>query len=86
MESIFPEEDNEEEFYTINWEGLQNELAPLQAQGKISNLRYRKDVEGKTGCFIVRFNATDKLELVDRFNLNEYYPEEDEDKKKWFKW
>ena len=86
MKSIFPKEINEE-FYIISWEGLQNELVPLQTQGKIYNLHYRKDVEGKSGCFIVRFNVTDKLEPVDLFNrIYDYYPEGDEDKKKWFRW
>ena len=86
MEPISFEEDNER-FYIIPWEGLQNELAPLQIQGKISNLHYRKDTEGKTGCFIVRFFATDKLEPVDLFNVtDEYFPTEDENSKKWFRW
>lgn len=72
---------------TVSWEQLQNELAVLQLEGKITGLRYRPDNKG-SGCFIVNFVLTDKYGWPDLFNINDefYEPADDEEKKEWVYW
>lgn len=73
-------------FCIVTWGQLLNELALLQKNGRIKNLRYRKDTEFKTGCFIARFEITDAFRSINLLNVEDYIPDEDQNKKRWFKW
>lgn len=73
-------------WYIVPWGQLQNELALLQLEGKITGLRYRSD-DQDSGCFIVNFTLTDKYEWPDLFNIiDEYDPGDDEEVKEWINW
>ena len=73
-------------WYIVSWEQLQNGLAFLQLEGKITSLRYRSDDED-SGCFIVNFTLTDKYRWPDLFNvIDEYEPSDDQKEKEWIWW